>query len=406
MAFRPYTREPITLPGRATLPGVSLALVGHLGAGKTTLLVALTQALADRGWAPRADFHSLDVTPYERERGISISLSHVRARSERRRHVWIDCPGHLDFLRNAYNGIAQADQGVLVVAADQGLMPQSREHVRLAAHLGVSDWVVYISKLDVGVSEELLELSELEIREFFNSLELEGDGLTILRGAPRAALESRMKRHTDSLWALVDAVDALPLPRRDVDAPLLMPVADSFSRYQPRSVIVTGKLSRGALALGESIELLGYDQRWRGVVTSLHRERAPAERVSAGDHASVLLEGRTVWNTRRGQVIAAPESVRPRDELRVELHMVSASEGGYGHPVFAGFFRPQLHVHTADVTTRILAERGLERDVVFRPGESVRALLELQYPLVTRASQPIVLRASRKLVALGTILNP
>ncbi len=403
MAFRPFTREPITLPGRAALPAVSLALVGDTGAGKTTLLVALTHALARRGWAPRADFDQLDVTPYEHERGSSITLSHVRARSERRRLVWIDCPGHSALTRNAYNGIAQADQGVLVVAADQGLMPQSREHVRLAAHLGVSDWVVYISKLDAaGVNEELLELSELEVREFFNSLELEGDGLTILRGAPRAALESGLKTHADSLWALLDAVDSLPLPRRDVDAPLLMPVADTFSRYRPRAVIVTGKLARGAVELGESIELLGYGERWRGEVTSLHRERVPATRATAGDHAGLLLEGRTVWNTRRGHVVAAPESVTPRDTLRAELRMLTTAEGGYGHAVFRGF-RPQLHVHTADVATRLDAAR--DRDFMFSPGEPARVVLELQHPIVALAAQPIVLRASRATVALGAVVN-
>ncbi|MCA9713874.1 MAG: 50S ribosome-binding GTPase [Myxococcales bacterium] len=411
MALRPFgvrpERDPYT---RAPLPSVSVALIGDAGAGKTTLLSALTLALANRGWGVLVEFYALDCAAIERQNGESSSLSHVTGRTSRRRHLWIDCPGRVRYTRNAYNGIAQADIGVLVVAADQGLTPHARELVRIAAHVGVRDWVVFLSKIDApDVGAELLELSELEVREFMNSLELAGDDVVVLRGAPQRVLELAGVRRVipldrpneaAPLWALLDVIDAFALPRRDDRGAFWMPIDDVFARYGPRSVIVTGKVARGSLALGDEFDLLGFDQSARGVVRSLHQARAPVERVSAGDHAGVWIEGRTRWNTRRGQVLCAPGRGDMRQTLRVRLRALTSEEGGRSTPYYIGY-RPQLHVHTADVTATVVESSRVDTP----PGASRQHRLTLHAPIFALPGQRIVLRASDQTVALGEIID-
>ncbi|HSH28046.1 MAG TPA: elongation factor Tu [Wenzhouxiangella sp.] len=387
-----------------TKPHVNVGTIGHIDHGKTTLTAAITKTLSLKGWADFTAFDRIDNAPEEKQRGITIAISHVEYETETRHYAHVDCPGHRDYIKNMITGAAQMDGAILVVAAPDGPMPQTREHVLLARQVEVPAIVVFLNKVDMMDDEELLELVELELRELLESYQFSGDDTPIVRGSALQALEATS---TDPdapeyapIWQLMDAVDSfIPTPERDLDRPFLMSVEDVFS-IKGRGTVVTGRVDRGVLKKGEEIEIIGLrDESMKTVVTGIEMFHQELDQAQAGDNAGVLLRGITREEVERGMVLAKPKSITPHRKFMSEVYVLRKDEGGRHKAFFTGY-RPQFYIRTMDVTGTITLPEGVE---MVMPGDNVNLMVELITPVALERGSKFAIREGGLTVGAGVI---
>jgi elongation factor Tu len=385
-------------------PHCNIGTIGHIDHGKTTLTAAITKVLGLKGWADFRAFDQIDNAPEEKERGITISIAHVEYETENRHYAHVDCPGHRDYIKNMITGAAQMDGAILVVAAPDGPMPQTREHVLLARQVEVPAMVIYLNKVDMMDDEELLELVELELRELLDSYEFPGDETPIVRGSALAALESTS---TDvdapeyaSIWELMRVVDEyIPQPVREVDKPFLMSIEDVFS-IKGRGTVVTGRVERGTMKPGSEVDIVGLrDDIRKVVVTSMEMFHKMLDQVEAGDNAGLLLRGVNRDEVERGQVLAKPGSITPHTKFMSEVYVLRKDEGGRHKAFFPGY-RPQFYIRTMDVTGEITLPEGVE---MVMPGDSVNLQVELITPVALEAGSTFAIREGGLTVGAGVI---
>ena len=387
-----------------TKPHVNVGTIGHIDHGKTTLTAAITKVLSLKGLAQYRPFESIDNAPEERERGITIAIAHVEYETEKRHYAHIDCPGHADYIKNMITGAAQMDGAILVVAAPDGPMPQTREHVLLARQVEVPAMVVFLNKVDMMEDEELLELVELELRELLDRYGFPGDEVPIVRGSALRALESKS---TDPeapeyrcIWELLHAVDEyIPTPVRDVDKPFLMPIEDVFG-IKGRGTVVTGRVERGKVKVGDEVEIVGLrDEVRRTVVTGVEMFRKTLDEGIAGDNIGCLLRGIERDEVERGMVLAAPGSIKPHRAFKAQVYVLKAEEGGRHTPFFSGY-RPQFYVRTTDVTGEIKLPDGVE---MVMPGDNIEMAVELIVPVALEVGSRFAIREGGRTVGAGVI---
>ena len=380
-------------------PHVNIGTIGHIDHGKTTLTAAITSVLAkhDSKNAVRS-FDSIDNAPEERERGITIATAHVEYTTENRHYAHVDCPGHADYIKNMITGAAQMDGAILVVAATDGPMPQTREHILLARQVGVPCLVVFLNKVDMVDDEELLELVELEVRELLSSYGFPGDDLPVVRGSALKALEGD-ETAAKGIDALMTAVDEyVPLPERDVDKPFLMPIEDVFS-ISGRGTVVTGRVDRGVVKVSEEIEIVGFAETEKKVVTGVEMFRKLLDEGVAGDNIGVLLRGLEKGDVQRGQVLAKPKSIKPHTKFKGEVYVLTKDEGGRHTPFFNGY-RPQFYLRTTDVTGVATLPDGVE---MVMPGDNVAMEIELITPVALEKGLRFAIREGGRTVGSGAI---
>ncbi len=382
-------------------PHVNIGTIGHIDHGKTTLTAAITSVLAkhDPKNAVRS-FDSIDNAPEERERGITIATAHVEYTTANRHYAHVDCPGHADYIKNMITGAAQMDGAILVVAATDGVMPQTREHILLARQVGVPSLVVFMNKVDMVDDEELLDLVELEVRELLSSYEFPGDDLPVVRGSALKALEGD-EAYTaciDELMAAVD--DYVPLPVRDVDKPFLMPIEDVFS-ILGRGTVVTGRVDRGIVKVTDDIEIVGFRETLKKVVTGVEMFRKLLDEGVAGDNIGVLLRGLEKDDVERGQVLAKPKSITPHTKFKGEVYVLTKDEGGRHTPFFNGY-RPQFYLRTTDVTGVATLPDGVE---MVMPGDNVTMEVELITPVALEKGLRFAIREGGRTVGSGAITD-
>ena len=380
-------------------PHVNIGTIGHIDHGKTTLTAAITSVLAkhDSKNAARS-FDSIDNAPEERERGITIATAHVEYTTENRHYAHVDCPGHADYIKNMITGAAQMDGAILVVAATDGPMPQTREHILLARQVGVPSLVVFLNKVDMVDDEELLELVELEVRELLSSYGFPGDDLPVVRGSALKALEGD-ETAAKGIDALMTAVDEyVPLPERDVDKPFLMPIEDVFS-ISGRGTVVTGRVDRGVVKVSEEIEIVGFAETRKKVVTGVEMFRKLLDEGVAGDNIGVLLRGLEKDDVQRGQVLAKPKSITPHTKFKGEVYVLTKDEGGRHTPFFNGY-RPQFYLRTTDVTGVATLPDGVE---MVMPGDNVAMEIELITPVALEKGLRFAIREGGRTVGSGAI---
>jgi len=385
-------------------PHCNIGTIGHIDHGKTTLTAAITKVLSMQGGANFRAFDEIDNAPEERERGITIAIAHVEYETENRHYAHVDCPGHRDYIKNMITGAAQMDGAILVVAAPDGPMPQTREHVLLARQVEVPAMVVYLNKVDMMDDEELLELVELELRELLDSQEFPGDETPIVRGS---ALEALQSDSTDpeapeyaSIWELMRVVDEyIPQPSREVDKPFLMSVEDVFS-IKGRGTVVTGRVERGRLTPNSEVDVVGLrDDIRKVVVTSMEMFHKTLDEVMAGDNAGLLLRGVNRDEVERGQVLAAPGSITPHKKFMGEVYVLRKDEGGRHKAFFPGY-RPQFYIRTMDVTGEITLPEGVE---MVMPGDNVNLKVELITPVALEQGSTFAIREGGLTVGAGVI---
>ena len=380
-------------------PHVNVGTIGHIDHGKTTLTAAITSVLAkhDDKNAVRS-FDSIDNAPEERERGITIATAHVEYTTSNRHYAHVDCPGHADYIKNMITGAAQMDGAILVVAATDGPMPQTREHILLARQVGVPSLVVFLNKVDMVDDEELLDLVELEVRELLSSYDFPGDDLPVVRGSALKALEGdeAAAKGIDELMAAVD--DYVPLPERDVDKPFLMPIEDVFS-ISGRGTVVTGRVDRGIVKVSEEIEIVGFADTQKKVVTGVEMFRKLLDEGVAGDNIGVLLRGLEKDDVQRGQVLAKPKSITPHTKFKGEVYVLTKDEGGRHTPFFNGY-RPQFYLRTTDVTGVATLPEGVE---MVMPGDNVAMEIELITPVALEKGLRFAIREGGRTVGSGAI---
>ena len=380
-------------------PHVNVGTIGHIDHGKTTLTAAITSVLAkhDSKNAVRS-FDSIDNAPEERERGITIATAHVEYMTANRHYAHVDCPGHADYIKNMITGAAQMDGAILVVAATDGPMPQTREHILLARQVGVPSLVVFLNKVDMVDDEELLDLVELEVRELLSSYEFPGDDLPVVRGSALKALEGdeAAAKGIDALMAAVD--EYVPLPERDVDKPFLMPIEDVFS-ISGRGTVVTGRVDRGVVKVSEEIEIVGFAETQKKVVTGVEMFRKLLDEGVAGDNIGVLLRGLEKDDVQRGQVLAKPKSITPHTKFKGEVYVLTKDEGGRHTPFFNGY-RPQFYLRTTDVTGVATLPDGVE---MVMPGDNVAMEIELITPVALEKGLRFAIREGGRTVGSGAI---
>ena len=387
-----------------TKPHVNVGTIGHIDHGKTTLTAAITKTLSLKGWADFTAFDRIDNAPEEKQRGITIAISHVEYETEHRHYAHVDCPGHRDYIKNMITGAAQMDGAILVVAAPDGPMPQTREHVLLARQVEVPAIVIFLNKVDMMDDEELLELVELELRELLDSYQFPGDDTPIIRGSALQALESTATDPNDPvyapIWQLMDAVDShIPTPERDLDRPFLMSVEDVFS-IKGRGTVVTGRVDRGVLKKGEEIEIIGLrDESMKTVVTGIEMFHQELDQAQAGDNAGVLLRGVTREEVERGMVLAKPKSITPHRNFMSEVYVLRKDEGGRHKAFFTGY-RPQFYIRTMDVTGTITLPEGVE---MVMPGDNVNLMVELITPVALERGSKFAIREGGLTVGAGVI---
>jgi len=385
-------------------PHVNVGTIGHIDHGKTTLTAAITKTLSLKGWADFTAFDKIDNAPEEKQRGITIAISHVEYQTAARHYAHVDCPGHRDYIKNMITGAAQMDGAILVVAAPDGPMPQTREHVLLARQVEVPAMVIFLNKVDMMDDEELLELVELELRELLDSYQFPGDDTPIIRGSALAALESTSKDpdapEYAPIWQLMDAVDTyIPTPVRDYDKPFLMSVEDVFS-IKGRGTVVTGRVDRGTLKKGEEIEIIGLrDESMKTVVTGSEMFHQELDQAQAGDNAGVLLRGITRDDVERGMVLAKPKSITPHHKFMSEVYVLRKDEGGRHKAFFTGY-RPQFYIRTMDVTGTITLPDGVE---MVMPGDSVNLMVELITNVALERGSKFAIREGGLTVGAGVI---
>ena len=380
-------------------PHVNIGTIGHIDHGKTTLTAAITSVLSkhDAKNVVRS-FDSIDNAPEERERGITIATAHVEYTTANRHYAHVDCPGHADYIKNMITGAAQMDGAILVVAATDGVMPQTREHILLARQVGVPSLVVFMNKVDMVDDEELLDLVELEVRELLSSYEFPGDDLPVVRGSALKALEgdAQYTATVDELMASVD--DYVPLPVRDVDKPFLMPIEDVFS-ISGRGTVVTGRVERGIVKVSDEIEIVGFQETQKKVVTGVEMFRKLLDEGVAGDNIGVLLRGLEKDDVERGQVLAKPKSITPHTKFKGEVYVLTKDEGGRHTPFFNGY-RPQFYLRTTDVTGVATLPDGVE---MVMPGDNVAMEVELITPVALEKGLRFAIREGGRTVGSGAI---
>jgi len=385
-------------------PHANVGTIGHIDHGKTTLTAAITKVLAMKNQAEFRPFDSIDNAPEEKERGITIAIAHVEYETDKRHYAHVDCPGHRDYIKNMITGAAQMDGAILVVAAPDGPMPQTREHVLLARQVEVPAMVVYLNKVDMMDDEELLELVELELRELLDSYEFPGDDIPIVRGSALQALESSS---TDpnapeyaSILELMRVVDEyIPQPEREVDRPFLMPIEDVFS-IKGRGTVVTGRVERGKIKVGEEVEIIGLqDEIVKTTCTGVEMFHKILDQGQAGDNIGVLLRGIGREEVARGMVLAAPKSIKPHTKFMGEVYVLRKDEGGRHKAFFPGY-RPQFYIQTMDVTGAITLPEGVE---MVMPGDNVNLQVELITPVALERGSRFAIREGGLTVGAGTI---
>jgi elongation factor Tu len=384
-----------------TKPHINVGTIGHIDHGKTTLTAAITKHLEKKGMADYIPFDEIDKAPEEKARGITIATAHVEYETEKRHYAHVDCPGHADYIKNMITGAAQMDGAILVVGADDGPMPQTREHILLARQVGVPSIVVYLNKCDMVDDEELIELVELELRELLSKYEFPGDDIPIIRGSALKALESDDPENEDvkSLFELMDAIDSyIPEPVRDTDKPFLMPIEDVFS-ISGRGTVVTGRVERGVIKVGEDVEIVGITDTMKTVCTGVEMFRKILDQGQAGDNIGVLLRGTKRDEVERGQVVAAPGSITPHTKFKAEAYILTKEEGGRHTPFFNGY-RPQFYFRTTDVTGVTTLPEGVE---MVMPGDNVALAVNLITPIAMEKELRFAIREGGRTVGAGVI---
>jgi elongation factor Tu len=383
-----------------TKPHCNVGTIGHVDHGKTTLTAAITKVLAESGGAEFTAFEDIDKAPEERERGITIATAHVEYESENRHYAHVDCPGHADYVKNMITGAAQMDGAILVVSAADGPMPQTREHILLARQVGVPAMVVYMNKVDQVDDEELLDLVELEMRELLTTYEFPGDDIPIVRGSALAALEGRDDEiGKNSILKLIEEVDAyIPQPERPKDLPFLMPIEDVFS-ISGRGTVVTGRVERGIVNVGDEIEVVGLKETMKTTCTGVEMFRKLLDQGEAGDNVGVLLRGTKREEVERGQVLAAPGSITPHTKFKAEAYILNKEEGGRHTPFFTKY-RPQFYFRTTDVTGQVDLPEGTE---MVMPGDNVSMDVELIVPIAMDEGLRFAIREGGRTVGAGVV---
>src|SRR5512136_939321 len=386
-----------------TKPHVNVGTIGHIDHGKTTLTSAITKCLAQKGMAEYISFDQIDKAPEEKERGITIATAHVEYETKKRHYAHVDCPGHADYIKNMITGAAQMDGAILVVGADDGPMPQTREHILLARQVGVPCIVVFLNKVDMVDDPELIELVELELRELLSKYEFPGDEIPIVRGSALKAMQhgcgDEKCESCGPIFKLMDAVDSyVPEPKRDIDRPFLMPVEDVFS-ISGRGTVVTGRVERGMVKVGDEVEIVGIRPTVKTVCTGVEMFRKTLDQGQAGDNIGVLWRGVKREEVERGQVLAKPGSITPHRKFKAETYILTKEEGGRHTPFFNGY-RPQFYFRTTDVTGVAVLPEGVE---MVMPGDNVQLTVELITPIAMEKELRFAIREGGRTVGAGDI---
>lgn len=384
-----------------TKPHLNIGTIGHVDHGKTTLTAAITKQLAKKGFAEFRAFDSIDNAPEEKERGVTINISHVEYETETRHYAHVDCPGHADYIKNMISGAAHMDAAILVVAASDGPMPQTREHILLARQVQVPYMVVFMNKVDLVDDPELLDLVELELRELLTQYEFPGDDLPIIRGSALKALECEDVNAPEvkCIWDLLNAVDTyVPQPKRDTDKPFLMPVGDVFT-ISGRGTVVTGRVDRGIVKVGEEVEIIGIRPTIKTVVTGVEMFRKTLDEGRAGDDVGLLIRGIKREDVERGQVVAKPGSITPHTKFEAAVYVLTKEEGGRHTPFFSGY-RPQFYFRTTDVTGVATLPEGVE---MVMPGDNVKMNIELIMPIAMEEQLRFAIREGGRTVGAGVV---
>ena len=381
-----------------TKPHLNVGTIGHVDHGKTSLTAAITKTLALQGKAALRSFDSIDNAPEERERGITIAIAHVEYETDKRHYAHVDCPGHADYIKNMITGAAQMDGGILVVSAVDGPMPQTREHVLLARQVNVPYLVVALNKVDAVDDPELLDLVELEVRDLLKSYNFPGDDLPVVRVSALKALQGDPEG-VETILKLMEALDTyIPLPERDIDKPFMMPIEDVFS-ISGRGTVVTGRVERGKVKVSEEVEIVGYRDTQKKVVTGIEMFRKLLDEGVAGDNIGVLLRGVEKDDVERGQVLAKPGTIKPHTKFKAEVYILSKDEGGRHTPFFNGY-RPQFYIRTTDVTGTLNLPEGVE---MVMPGDNTTISGELMTPVALEKGARFAIREGGRTVGAGTI---
>ena len=382
-----------------TKPHVNIGTIGHIDHGKTTLTAAITKVLSEKGLADASDYAQIDAAPEERERGITINTAHVEYSTEKRHYAHIDAPGHADYVKNMITGAAQMDGAILVVAATDGPMPQTREHILLARQVGVEYIVVFLNKTDLVDDDELVDLVEMEVRELLSEYDYPGDDIPVVRGSALKALQDDQEQK-DVILHLMDIVDEyIPTPERDASKPLLMPVEDVFT-ITGRGTVASGRIDRGVVKIGDEVEIIGLvEDILKTTVTGLEMFRKTLDVGEAGDNVGMLLRGVNREQVVRGQVIAAPGSIKTHTEFKAQVYALSKEEGGRHTPFFSDY-RPQFYFHTTDVTGVIELEDGVE---MVMPGDNVEFNVKLTKPVAIEKGTKFTVREGGHTVGAGVV---
>jgi len=384
-----------------TKPHLNVGTIGHIDHGKTTLTAAITKHLGMKGMAEFVPFDQIDKAPEEKARGITIATAHVEYETDNRHYAHVDCPGHADYIKNMITGAAQMDGAILVVGADDGPMPQTREHILLARQVGVPSMVVFLNKCDMVDDEELIELVELEMRELLSKYEFPGDDIPIIKGSALKALEADDSASEDAkaIFELMDAIDEyIPEPVRDTEKPFLMPIEDVFS-ISGRGTVVTGRVERGIVKVGDDVEIVGIKETMKTVCTGVEMFRKILDQGIAGDNVGVLIRGTKRDEVERGQVVAKPGSITPHTQFKAEAYVLTKEEGGRHTPFFNGY-RPQFYFRTTDVTGVTTLPEGVE---MVMPGDNVSMEVVLITPIAMEKELRFAIREGGRTVGAGVI---
>ena len=379
-------------------PHVNVGTIGHVDHGKTTLTAAITTVLANQGLAEKKSYDSIDAAPEEKERGITINTAHVEYETVNRHYAHVDCPGHADYVKNMVTGAAQMDGAIIVVAATDGPMPQTREHILLARQVGVPNLVVFMNKVDLVDDPEMLELVEMEVRELLTSYGFDGDNASVIKGSAIKALEGTPEG-INAINELMAAVDNdIPTPAREVDKPFLMPIEDVFS-ITGRGTVATGRIERGIVKVGEEVEIIGLGSQMKSTCTGVEMFRKLLDQGQAGDNAGILLRGVDKTLLKRGMVICKPGSVKPHSKFKCEVYVLSKEEGGRHTPFFKGY-RPQFYFRTTDVTGACELPENVE---MVMPGDNVALSVELISPIAMEKGLRFAIREGGRTVGAGQV---
>lgn len=389
-------------------PHVNVGTIGHVDHGKTTLTASITAVLAAAGQAASKKFDEIDSAPEEKARGITIATAHVEYETTDRHYAHVDCPGHADYVKNMITGAAQMDGAILVVAATDSVMPQTREHILLARQVGVPNIVVFLNKCDMVDDPELVEMVEMEVREILSQYEFDGDNIKIIQGSALKALEKMMEnpktprgedQWVDKIWELMDAVDeTIPTPERPLDQPFLMPIEDVFS-ITGRGTVVTGRVERGRVKVGDEVEIVGFGDTRKTIVTGVEMFRKLLDEGLAGDNVGCLLRGVDKTAVERGQVLAKPGSIKPHTKFSANVYVLTKDEGGRHTPFFTNY-RPQFYVRTTDVTGMCMLPDGVE---MVMPGDNIVMNVELIAPVAIEAGMRFAIREGGRTIGAGVV---